>query len=162
MKRNKIDDEIFSLEKSIAIHNFIKEKIPNAYVQISKVKGFRGFVSKYVNKFYSGLEFNVNAHKIYVSPYLELDFEYNGVPEKLRVYSIPRQNKLAYIKHNYIKKTNIIHFSRLSINMKNNNFKDDMLNECRIKIMDFIKKHPRCELDQKHLDPKLKKLLAFA
>jgi hypothetical protein len=161
VNKNNIDEVIVSLEKEIAIHKFVKEKVPGVYIQTLKKKGSKGFVSKHINKNYSGLEFVSNSHKISVMPYLELDFEYNNLSEKIRVYSVPRRNRLAYMRYDYLRKKSFISFSRLSINMKNNNFRDEILNECRIKILNFIKQNPKAELDQKHLDPKLKKLLAF-
>jgi hypothetical protein len=94
-------------------------------------------------------------------PFLELNFEYNGVVEKIRVNSSPRSNRLVYIRYDRVSKNKLINFSRLSVNLKNNNFKDDMLNACRVKILEFIKEHPGYQLDTKHLEPRLKKLLLF-
>jgi hypothetical protein len=36
-----------------------------------------------------------------------------------------------------------------------------MLNACRAEIMSFIKTHPKYQMDDKHLEPRLKRLLAF-
>jgi hypothetical protein len=54
-----------------------------------------------------------------------------------------------------------INFSRLSFNLRKNNFKDDILNECQTKIIEFIRANPGAAVNDKHLDPRLKKLLAF-
>jgi hypothetical protein len=161
MPRQSIDDAILDLEKSIQIHKFVKDSIPDARVLYIKKNQFKGFVSKYVNSQYSHIEFIDRYQKVYVAPYLELEYTFNNKPEKIRVYSSPRQTRLVYMRHNYHKRKNIICFSRLTFNIKNNNFKDDMLSACRMKIMNFIKSNPNCELDQTHLDPKLQKLLIF-
>jgi len=161
MPRQTIDSAIEDLEKSLEIHKFIKEKIPDAKVLYIKKNTFKGFISKYVNSQYSNIEFVDRYQKVYVAPYLELDFLFKNKLEKVRIYSSPRHTRLVYMKYNPHRRKQIICFSRLTFNIKNNNFKEDMLSECRLKIMNFIKKYPTCELDQTHLDPKLKKLLIF-
>jgi hypothetical protein len=159
--RKSIESVIYDLEKSLAIHNYVKQHIPNVLVQYVKRNNFHGFISKHVNSYYTNFDFLDRYQKVYVSPYLELNFDYNGQEEKVRVYSSPRLSRLVYMKYSYAKKKQIICFSRLAINFKNNNFKMDMLNACRLKILDFIQKYPSAELDQTHLDSRLKKLIAL-
>ncbi len=159
--KKDIDGVIYDLEKSLAIHNFVKNTIPDVKVFYLKRNKFQGFISRHVNLHYTNFEFLDRYQKVYVLPYMELDFPYKDTLEKVRIYSSPRVNRLVYIKYNYSKKKQIICFSRLSINMKNNKFKLDMLNACRLKILDFIKQYPNADLDQTHLEPRLQKLLAL-
>ena len=46
--------------------------------------------------------------------------------------------------------------------MKKNNFKEDIFNACRVKIIEFIRNHSNAELDTKNMDNRLKKLLSFS
>ena len=106
-------------------------------------------------------EFVKGYHTLFVVPFVELEYEYNGLKDYVRVNSSPRSSRLVYISYDRNLKQKVIRFARLKINLKNNNFRDDMLNACRAKILEFIKEHPDCKLDTKHLEPKLKNLLLF-
>lgn len=131
------------------------------------------FVSKSVNQNYTTLGFVSDPRRLFVVPHCKLDFEYNGKKEVITVHSSPKRTPLAKIglkwshtKKQYDKDENgkyirKIVFSRVAINLKNNNFDDKMLSECQAHIMTFIKEHPGHQIDGKHLDPRLKKLLAF-
>lgn len=154
-----IDKAIVDAEKGLAVYRFVKQNIPDAKVHYTPY--YHGFSAKSVNTNYSNFDFIKGHNVLFVVPFLELDFEYNSVLEKIRINSSPRSNRLVYVRYDRINRQRTIKFSRLSINLKNNNFKEDMLNACRVKILDFIKEHPNHQLDTKHLEPKLKKLLLF-
>jgi len=154
-----ISKAIQDLEKLLAIHKFVMEKIPDA--KSHNLTSYHGFSAKSVNSSYSNFEFIKGNHVLYVMPFIELDFEYNGIKEKIRVNSSPRIKRLAYVKYSREKNCNIIYFSKLKINLKRNKFKDDLLNACIINILSFIKEHPNHILDEKNLDIRLKKLLIF-
>lgn len=154
-----ISKAIEDAEKVLATLNFVKDKIPDA--KFHQTNYYKGFSAKSVNANYTNFEFIKGFNALYVVPFIELDFEYNGNMEKIRINSSPRSNRLIYITYSREHKQRVINFSRLNLNLKNNNFKDDMLNACRIKILDFIKDHPEHKLNQKHLEPRLKKLLLF-
>lgn len=159
MRKKSISEGIENLEKTLAIYKFVEKHVPDAKLHGNQY--FSGFSSKSVNLNYTGFEFVKGYSAMWVVAYLELPFEYNGKIETVRINSSPRSNRLVYVTYDRYSKSRIIKFSRLNINLKNNNFKDDMLNACRIKILDFIKERPGFKLDTKHLEPKLKKLLLF-
>ncbi len=127
------------------------------------------FSSKQVNQKYNKLEFENYKSSywstLHVAPYFELEFDYNGAKEIIKIGSRPRRSRLAYTVYRYDKITKtrekFIAFSRLNLNVKNNSFKDDMIVECQQNIMKFIIDNPNIKLDIKHLDKRLKKLLAF-
>lgn len=152
---------IKDLERSVDLYKYVQEKIPNVKVHFSKNSKKHTFFSRHVNSNYTNFEFIQSNNTVWVSPYIDLPFEYEDKTERVKIYSAPKRSKLVYTKYNYLKRKSVIAFSRLAINFKNNNFKDDMLNACRLKILDFINKYPKIELDQTHLDPKLSKLLMF-
>lgn len=163
-----IEEVINNSKYFLAKCEFVKSNFPevkisyptwNRHFQLSVM-----FSSKLVNSKYEKFNFIKKYNTLYVSPYLELKFDYNGKEELIRINSSPKINKLATVSfkrnpagHN--RKT--ISFSRLAINLKNNHFKDDMLNSCCVEIMQFIKANPNCDLDTKHLAPRLAKLLMF-
>lgn len=154
-----IKESIVEAERKLALYKFVLEKCPDAKVHDSS--GFNGFSSKSVNANYTNFEFINGYHSIYVVPYLELDFKHNDGAYKVRINSSPRSNRLVYLRYDSLAKSHVIKFSRLSFNLKNNNFKTDMLNECRVKILQFIKDHSKYSIDYKHLEPRLKKLIMF-
>jgi hypothetical protein len=154
-----IDQAIIDLEKSLFIYKFVKEKIPDA--KVHNTQYYHGFSARTVNSNYTNFEFVKGYHTLFVVPFVELEYEYNGLQDYVRVNSSPRSSRLVYISYDRNLKQKVIRFARLKINLKNNNFRDDMLNACRAKILEFIKEHPDCKLDTKHLEPKLKNLLLF-
>ena len=156
-KKTSINDLIFDLEKKLALCKFILNQVPDA-----KVHNYgHGFSAKSVNLNYTNFEFIQGYNTIYVVPYLELIFEYNGSSQKVRINSSPRSSRLAYVTYDLGRKGYVLKFSKLAVNLKKNKFKEDMLNDCRIQILNFIKKYPNHTVDYSHLDPKLKKLLCF-
>lgn len=166
-----VEDAEYTAEK----YKFVLSHFPDAKLQ----KHYPGyisknptFISKLVNQQYTHLTFDSNAYRVTVLPYVKLEFEYKDKKEEIIVHSSPKRNLLAkisaqrnkvtktYIKDNgeYVKK---IVFSRLSINLKNNKFDDKMMNECRAHILKFIQQNPGYKIDDKYLEPRLKKLLVF-
>lgn len=159
MRKKTILQGIESLEKTLAIYKFVNEKVPDTKIHNSIY--YPGFSAKSVNSIYTNYDFVKGYDTLWVIAYLELPFEYNGVVETIRVNSSPRSNRLVYVTYDRFHKQKVIKFSRIKINLKNNNFKEDMLNACRVKILEFIKERPGYRLDTKHLEPRLKKLLSF-
>lgn len=151
-----IKDTVNELEFELAKQKAVQKEFPNA-----KVHYFAGFQSKDVNQVYTKFDFERRSYGLWVVPYCEVKFEFNGKTEIVKVHSAPKANRLVYLAWNRELKTQVMKFSRLAINLKNNQFKDDMLNSCRAEIMTFIKNNPGYKLDDKHLEPRLKKLLIF-
>jgi hypothetical protein len=159
MRKKTILEGIEDLEKRLAAYKFVNDNIPDAKIHSSY--SYHGFSAKSVNSSYTGFDFVKGYEALWVIPYLELDFEYNDKSEPIRINSSPRSSRLVYASYDRMHKQKVIKFSRLNINLKNNNFKEDMLNACRVKILEFIKERPGYKLDSKHLEPRLKKLLMF-
>ncbi len=120
-----------------------------------------GFQSKLVNQKYTGFSFERRKRGLYVVPYCEVNCTVNGTTEKIMVYGKPKYNRLIYLSWNVNLVNYVMKFSRLAINLKNNEFKSDMINSCRAEIMSFIKNNSSYKMDDKHLEPRLKKLLIF-
>jgi hypothetical protein len=57
--------------------------------------------------------------------------------------------------------TRVIRFSKLAFNLKTSKFNDQMMNECRTNILQFIKNNPESKLDDSNLEDRLKKLIIF-
>jgi len=168
MKANTITKLITEYEYYLAKYKFIQEKFPNAKVHttFSPVT----FSSELVNSQYTDFKIIRRYSSLFIEAYMEVEFEYNGNSEFIIVYTSPRKIRLASVGYPKIKnkgvfshysKKRVIKFSRLKFNMKNNQIKEDCLNECYAAIMKFIGDNPGCDLDDKHLDPRLKKLIGF-
>ncbi len=151
-----ISDTVRDLEYQLAKQKAIQAVFPDA-----KVHWMAGFQSKLVNQNYNKFEFERRRRGLYVVPYCEVSFVFDGKTEIVRVHSQPKASRLVYLRWNRELRANVMKFSRIAFNLKNNEFKDDMLNHCRAEIMLFIKNNPGIKMDDKHLEPRLKKLLIF-
>ena len=167
MKLRKINDLIFDLEYHVAKLKTVVAAFPNANYHKDN-----SFSDESVNQIYTGFKFhydgtpnNLSNHpvncRLHVSAYYELPFSFNDQEESILVYSSPKNNLLARRFWNVLKKKPTIRFTKSSVNLKNNNFKGDMLKSCREEILNFIQEIPNCFLDTKHLDPRLKKVLSL-
>ena len=175
MRKNRslknLDEQFAQIDYITKKLEFMKEQVPD--IQAKPYNDLVAlnpkFSSASVNQNYTAIEFKKSFDTLYVSPYLLVDFTYNGVTESIKVNSNPRASRLAYVTRYHTKGINgtfkgverQIHFSKIQVNFKNNNFNSDMLNDCRIKILEFINKYPNYKINTKHLDEKIKKLMAF-
>lgn len=164
-----IDKMLFNAEYNLAKIKAVKAIFPDAIFSSS------GYADKSVNKDYTHWDFEDNHSGLVALPYYLLPFEFNGQQENIKIRSIPRRNTMIYKNHPYqhfipgiINKPNgpntslgTLSFSKFFTNMKNREFKEDMLQDCRSRIMKFIADNPKYTLDIKNLDPRLKKLLSF-
>jgi hypothetical protein len=156
-RARKVEDIIKELEHNLVIQRAVLAQFPDA-----KAHWYNGFSSKLVNKKYTNFIFERRSRGLYVLPYCEVQYTFDGDTKSVKVFSQPRTNRLVYIGwRRGPDGRRTMKFSRLSFNLKNNQFKDDMLNACRTEIMSFIKTNPGYNLDDKHLEPRLRKLLIF-
>jgi len=151
-----VKDTVKDLEFELAKHKAVQSQFPDA-----KFRHYVGFQSKQVNQNYTKFEFERRPRGLFVLPYYEVDFTFNGKTEIVKVYAAPRASRLIYLKWNVALKNYVMKFSRFAINLKNNNFRGDIVNDCRTEVMSFIKNNPSYKLDDRHLEPRLKKLLVF-
>lgn len=157
-KFNLVTDYIKRTEEALAKYKAVQAAFPDA-----KVSAYMEFTSKLVNAKYTHLTFERRYTGLFVLPYCEVKYEFDGKEEIVKVHSSPRANRLVYLerwRRGADGKRNM-KFSRLNINLKANHFKDDMANTCRAEIMKFISDNPGYNLDKKHLEPRLQKLLLF-
>jgi hypothetical protein len=160
MSRTKpLEQSIKEVEHTLAKYNAVLKAFPDA--KIHETYWPVRFSSKSVNQVYTKLDFKKHYNTLRVIPFCEVEFEHNGNKEMVIVHSSPKYSRLAYIPWRRKGEDQVIKFSRVSINLKNHNFKESMMNECRVHIMNFIKDNPGFKLDDKHLEPRLKKLLLF-
>lgn len=159
-----LNSRIANAEYGIAKCKFVQNTFPDAKVSIIKNindNDIFKFSSKLVNNNYTKYEFSKYTYALTIKVFTELEFTYNGNTEIIKINSSPETCRLARLGWSYDKHKGIIRFSRFSFNMKKNNFKGDIFNDCRAHIMQFIQANPNCDLDTKHLEPRLKKLLLF-
>lgn len=159
MTRSRAISELVSeTEYALARYTAVQKEFPNA-----KVNMYLEFSDRSVNRLYTNYTFERNYNGLFVVPYCEVLVEYKDQEETIKVHSLPRRNKLVHLtwETEPVSKKKIMKFARMAINLKNNNFKEEMLNSCKAEIMNFIKDNPGYHLDTKHLEPRLKKLLLF-
>lgn len=130
------------------------------------------FLSKSVNTNYTDVKFITKYNTLYIAPVVTLSFSHimNGIEkiEDIVIGSSPKINRLAYIKYYSNAKgsgkpayQSKIAFSRFMFNMKKYNFNESIFNSCRSAIMQFIQENSGIPMDDKHLEPRLKKLLIY-
>jgi hypothetical protein len=157
-RHKSLTQTIKETQHTLAKYEAVIKVFPDA--KIHETYTPHSFSSKEVNQNYTKLKFETKYSRLIVMPYSEIEFEFDGKVETITVHSSPKYNRLAYIPW-MRSKEKVIRFSRVAFNLKNNKFKDEMMNDCRVAIMNFIKDNPGHQLDQKHLEPRLKKLLLF-
>jgi hypothetical protein len=148
---------INDLEFKVAKLKAVQKEFPDA-----KINSYGQINCKTVNLKYTGLEFQADTWGLYVFPYCDVSFIFNGVTETTKVFSAPKRNKL--VRNTWKKNAagqRMMVFSRLAFNLKHNQFKEEMLAACQTEIMKFIANNPGFAIDDKHLDPRLKKLMSF-
>lgn len=163
MAKKKLSDATQAVELTLAKYKAVLAKFPDATLSESwgyKYELIPIFASKSVNTQYNQLSFDVNSRRITAIPYYELKVAHDNTEHIVKINSVPKSSRLVYIPW----RDKVIKFSRLSFNLKHNEFvfNDDMLNACRVQIMQFIQSHPGYRLDEKYLEPRLKKLMIFS
>lgn len=153
-KQRTIDSFIQDTDFLLAKYKIVQQHFPDATCNM-----YGDFGSKAVNKNYTKFEFITSYSGLFVVPYCEVELDHNGMKETIRIHSKPKASRLVYLDR--WKKPQTLRFSRLSFNLKNNQFKDEMLNACRAEMMKYIAANPAYKLDEKHLEPRLKKLMIF-
>lgn len=156
-RHDPLNKKIEEMEYELAKHKAVIAKFPDA-----KIHYYMGYSSKTVNGEYTGFNFEKQWTGLYVAPYYEVELEHLGKTEYIKVSSIPRANRLIHKtrdrKNDY---KPILRFCRFAINLKNNQFKEDMLNSCKAEIMNYVKDNPGIPIDKTHLEPRLQKLIMF-
>lgn len=158
----KLDEVISNNELWLKKYKFIQSHFADVKVY-SPNSQYTRFSSRLVNSDYTNFEFTNQYGCLYMSSYKNLEFDNNGIIEIIKISSIPKFNRLAYISWiSYKDKTKIIRFSKYLFNLKKYHFNEDIINTCRVEIVKFIKQHTDTQVDSSNLDPRLRKLISFA
>lgn len=159
----KVSEKIDSLEYSLAKLKFVQTTFPDAtYSTHFSNKDVMYFSAKSANSIFTKYRFRKDSWSLVFMPYTEITFNYKGKDEVIEVSTSPKHNKLVSLSgRRHTDGRRIMKFHRFSFNMKKNNFNEEVFNACRAEIMKVIQDNPGFYLDKKHLEPRLKKLLAF-
>jgi hypothetical protein len=158
-KSRDVGEFIKETKYTLARYEAVLAEFPDA-----KCTAYGEFISKSVNNQYTNLTFERRYGGLFVIPTCQIKFNYNDKEEIVKIHSSPRYSRLVYMsrwRRQTVDGKPVMKFSRLAINLKNNQFKDEMLSACGAEIMKFIGDNPGYHLDTKHLAPRLKKLLTF-
>lgn len=155
-KLRAVTEFITETELTLAKLKAVNQLFPDA-----RVSRYMIFSSSSINKCYTKIEFERRYRGLFAIPYYEMKFENNGKEEIIKIHSKPYASRLAYFDRFRINGKRTMRFSRLHFNLKNNNFKDEMFNACRMHIIKYISDNPGIDLNYKHLDSRIKKLLIF-
>ena len=158
-KQKLVTESIEETEFNLSKFKAVQAGFPDA-----KITLYGEFISKSVNNQYTNLAFERRYGGLFVIPTCEVKFTHNDEENVVKIHSSPRYSRLVYLNRwrlQIVDGKPLMKFSRLAINLKNNQFKDEMLSACGAEIMKFIGDNPGYHLDTKHLAPRLKKLLMF-
>ena len=170
-KPNTVERYIEDHDYWLAKYRFIQERFPGCRVSSANYLNkpqWITFASKKVNTEYTSwsITHDRNWYSIWIEPYTEMEFEYLNKKETIRVHSSPKQNKLATRFWTNDKGDGscgyIIKFSKIRMNLERRGIATEKLfNDCKLAIVEFIRKNEGAKLDTSNLDPSLKRLLAF-
>src|SRR5574338_368976 len=107
-----IGDTVRDIEYQLAKHKAVQAAFPDTKVHYSA-----GFQSKLVNQNYTKFDFERRRRGLYVIPYCEVQFEFDGKTEIVKVHSKPKANRLLYLQWNRDLRNYIIKFSRVAFNL---------------------------------------------
>lgn len=167
---NKIQELEYQLSKVKFVHSYFSDVQCNYDYSKSDDKAVMKFYSKTVNSDFEKIEFESVYNTLCAIPYSELTFVYNNKEESIKILPIPSKIVLAKKRYRRAPLPNkpynyeeIIRFSRFTINNKKNAFNQDKLyQDCMVAIVNFVNQYKDIKTDVKHLDPRLRKLLAFS
>lgn len=154
-----VKEVIADLELDLALKKAVFNKFPDATVT-------RGvYSSKLVNRYYNKFAFESNSYSLSVRLRSELDVEYNNRTYIVDVLGTANQSyRLAHLGSTNPKSPfqyDCIQFANFIKEFKKHKVRDDILNECRVEILEYIRKNPKYKIDETNLEPRLKKLLVF-
>jgi len=162
-------DKIIEEQEYCAAKNiFIRSVYPDAKLVITKPShygrdldetAYNYYTSISVNKTYTKIQFKEKWRILYMRPYITIEFEFKGKKETIKIFSSPHRKKLAYT--GWLDKNKTIMFSKLALNVKNDNFKESLLKDCASGIMNYINNHKDHKIDTANLNERLKNLLVF-
>lgn len=184
-KQNKhatIADAVLDAEYVLAKYKFVQSLYPdvslNGYYNGYLTKD-PFFLSKTVNETYTKFSFDIrwasarNKDKNLIAyRFSEVDFEYKGNKETIRVYASPRSKTVASIERpdlntnlkngpKPVKFERTIVFTPFIKKLGESKYDEKLLKECQATAIKFIKDHAGCKLDKTNLDDRIKKLLLF-
>jgi len=154
-----VKEKIADLELELALKKAVFNKFPDATVTTREE-----YYSKLVNRNYNKFVFSRSAYGLYLRLHHELEVDYGGSIYIVDILGTANQNYplIRVGKSNPNSSVyDTIHVLDFPKELRKHKVRDDILNECRIEILDFIKKNPKLKLDETNLEPRLKKLLIF-
>jgi len=159
-KENIIITKLISeLEFQVNKLKFLYEKYPD-------LKITRGiFSSKGVNSDYDDILFYQDKDSLSMGTLKYIDFEFNGICEKIEIYSIPKQNKILNKTRNYntslTKYKTKLCFTKFFSTFKFKKFDENILSKTRKHLLEFINHNKDLEINYSNIDKKLEKILNF-
>jgi len=155
-----LKNSISELEINLAIQKAVFNKFPDA-----KINYAGELSSKTVNKEYNRYSFFKSAYGISLKLRYELEVNINGQIHIADIHSDSnREYSILYVtssESNKYFKLDTIKFPNYIKTFKRCKVRSDIFNECRVEILEFIKKYPHYKIDNSNIEPRLKKLLIF-
>jgi hypothetical protein len=159
-----IDNYCNNLKKELVIIELVKSVFPDAKMQ-TYYNHYDGkkleFQSKMFNKDFDKCDFVVRYNEIHLNISKTLLLGFNGKVENIVVHSQPKGCKILGNNYDYKTKKRSVVIQRGFNNLKRAGFSDEIIQEARVQIVNFIHSHPDMTYNSDKLEKKLKNLLLF-
>jgi hypothetical protein len=154
-----IKEKIKELEYSLAISKAITNIFP-----LAKYDSYGQFSAPEVNQCYNRTLFRSNDFNLSVILFYDFSFMYEGEIHKLTVRCASKQSYeiICCLWNRTTHAYDSLYFRDYIGSFKKYKVRDDILDETRLEIVKYVKKHHKLKINSSNLEPRLKKLLAFA
>jgi hypothetical protein len=162
-----VEETVTNLEHDLARIKLVTKHFPNVKMKQDTRSLQYEFSDKTVKTVSPKAEFEDFSYAVRFSLVSELELNFNGAIEIVKVYGEPRLYTIAKVQYDYNKFDRVTnkYYSQFVFS-KPFTCRDKVLqkriqDECRLGILKFIQAHPETFLDKATLDPRLAKLIIF-
>ena len=153
------------IDKNIELQKLIHAQTVDPDIISNESNTVNILTSVKANQIHDKYEFETDYTGLYIIPYLESEFEYDGAKHTVKIFCKPRKHRLIYRMIKYSSpagpKETILSFTKINIKIKSANLKESFFKASKKEILKYIAAHPAAKLDKTHLDPQMERMLSF-
>src|SRR5208282_4857253 len=142
-----VKEKVSDLELELALKKAVFNKFPDATVTTRDE-----YYSKLVNRHYNKFTFETSSYGVSLKLRYELEVEHDKQTYIIDILGTANQSyRIVSLGSTDPKRPytyDCIRFADFIKEFKKHKVRDDILNECRIEILSFIKKNPKYKLDE--------------
>ena len=144
-------------EYKLELQKAIYKQFPDA-----KTNTYERYYAKSVNQTYNGFSFTNRDWSLSLNLYYEMPFSHNGKDELIKVDASPYSNDLVWAGWGHIsKKYDTMRFVDFNSKFLKNKVRLDVVPDCQLEIVKWMRQHPQYKFDSNLLDKRIKELITF-